>query len=91
MTVVGGASSPPASVVNRLGLWLLGLLLLSPAVFKVRVTEGLVIHPFVLVLIVAWGWVLYASADTFFRQKRGWYSAEWQTWNIPLCTGCFVA
>lgn len=84
MTVVGGASSPPTTVVNRLGLWLLALLLLSPAVFKVRVTEGLVIHPFVLVLIVAWGWVLYASVDTFFRQKRGWYSAEWQTWNTPL-------
>ena len=84
MTVAGVSSPAHAGLVNRLGLWILAILLLSPAVFKVRVMGGLVVHPFVLVLIVAWGWVLYASADTFSRRKRGWYSPEWQTWNTPL-------
>ena len=84
MTVAGVSSPAHAGLVNRLGLWILAMLLLSPAVFKVRVMGGLVVHPFVLALIVAWGWVLYASADTFSRRKRGWYSPEWQTWNTPL-------
>jgi hypothetical protein len=65
MTVACVSSPAHAGLVNRLGLWILAILLLSPAVFKVRVMGGFVVHPFVLVLIVAWGWVLYASADTF--------------------------
>ena len=70
--------------MNRLGLWILGLLLLSPIVFKIRLPGGIVVHPFVLLLVAAWGWVLYASADTFSRRERGWYIPEWQAWNVPL-------
>jgi len=71
MTVAGVSSPAHAGLVNRLGLWILAMLLLSPAVFKVRVMGGLVVHPFVLALIVAWGWVLYASADTFLDGNAG--------------------
>ncbi len=70
--------------MNRAGLWILGFLLLSPVVFKIRLPGGIVVHPFVLLLVAAWGWVLYASADTFSRRERGWYIPEWQAWNVPL-------
>lgn len=70
--------------MNRLGLWILGLLLLSPVFFKIRLPGGIVVHPFVFLLLAAWCWVFYASADTFARRDRGWYIPEWQAWNVPL-------
>ena len=70
--------------MNRLGLWIFGLLLLSPIFFKIRLPGGIVIHPFALLLMAAWCWVIYASVDIFSRKERGWYIPEWQTWNVPL-------
>ena len=88
-----GASSSPLRdrlslgkeiLLNRFGFWILAILLLSPIVFKLRLPGGVVVHPFVPVLMAAWCWILYASADTFFRRDRGWYMAELQAWNVPV-------
>ncbi len=75
-----------------IGLGILAFLLLSPLVFKFRIAEGFVIHPFVPLLIAAWVWVGRTSRDTFSSIARGWYIAEWQAWNIPvLLLGLSVA
>ena len=58
-------------LLNHLGFWILATLLLSPLIFKIRLPGSLVVHPFIPILIAAWGWILYASADTFFRRDRG--------------------
>ena len=69
---------------DLIGLVLLVLLLLSPLVFKCRVIEGLIIHPFTPLLLAAWGWVGWVSRSTFSSLTRGWYIAEWQAWNVPV-------
>lgn len=75
-----------------IGLGLLVCLLLSPLVFKYRLTDSLVIHPFVPLLLAAWIWVGWVSRNTFSSSTRGWYVAEWQAWNIPvLLLGLSVA
>ena len=88
--VRGGQTGLPWSDV--IGLGLLVCLLLSPLVFKYRLTESIVIHPFVPLLLAAWGWVGWASRSTFSSMARGWYVAERQAWNIPvLLLGLSVA
>ena len=83
------ADIPCADVM---GLALLALLLLSPLVFKVRIAEGVVVHPFVPVLIAAWVWVAWVSRSTFSSVTSGWYIPEWQAWNVPvLLLGLSVA
>ncbi|HET6674931.1 MAG TPA: glycosyltransferase [Nitrospiraceae bacterium] len=82
-----GAVSTVATAMPRsdfIGLAILALLLLSPLMFKFRVAEGLVVHPFVPLLIAAWIWVAWTSRRTFTSFANGWYIAEWQAWNVPV-------
>jgi glycosyltransferase involved in cell wall biosynthesis/O-antigen ligase len=69
---------------DMIGLALLTLLLLSPLVFKVRLADGVAVHPFVPVLAAAWGWVWWVSRSTFSSATSGWYIPEWQAWNVPV-------
>lgn len=77
---------------DLVGLALLGGLLCSPMLFKFRLTEGIVLHPFVPLLIAAWVWVGWESRRTWSSLAQGWYVAEWQAWNVPvLLLGLSVA
>ncbi|MEX5216588.1 MAG: glycosyltransferase [Nitrospira sp.] len=82
------AGTKPATAgmprADMIGLALLALLLLSPLVFKVRLADGVVVHPFVPVLAAAWGWVWWVSRGTFSSATSGWYIPEWQAWNVPV-------
>ena len=69
---------------DRFGIGLLALLLLSPVLFKLRLADGLVVHPFVPLLVAAWAWVGWVSRNTFSSAQREWYVAEWQAWNVPV-------
>ena len=59
----GGAKTAWTDIprFDLVGLGLIALLLLSPLIFKVRIAEGLVIHPFALLLMAAWVWVGWAA------------------------------
>lgn len=70
--------------VDLIGLGLCALLLLSPLVFKYRLTDSIIVHPFALVLAAAWCWVGWVSRRTFSSITRGWYVPEWQAWNVPV-------
>ncbi len=70
--------------IDRAGLALLALLLLSPVLFKVRLGDGLVVHPFLPLLAAAWLWVALVIRRTFGSIRSGRYVAEWQAWNIPI-------
>jgi glycosyltransferase involved in cell wall biosynthesis len=72
------------SRLDRIGIGLFGLIVLSPALFKIRLGQDLVIHPFVPLLVTAWVWVCWVSRTTFFNRRSGWYNAEWQIWNVPV-------
>ena len=82
----GGAKTAWTDIprFDLVGLGLIALLLLSPLIFKVRIAEGLVIHPFALLLMAAWVWVGWGSRSTFSSITSGWYIAEWQAWNVPV-------
>lgn len=69
---------------DLVGLALLGGLLCSPLVFKFRLTDSMVLHPFVPLLLAAWGWVAWVSRRTWSSLRQGWYVAEWQAWNVPV-------
>lgn len=80
------------AVSDLIGLALLGGLLCSPLLFKFRLTEGVVLHPFVPLLAAAWVWVARESRRTWSSLTQGWYVAEWQAWNVPvLLLGLSVA
>lgn len=72
------------SASDRIGLVLLGCLLCSPLLFKFRLTDSIVLHPFVPVLLAAWGWVAWESRHTWSLLTQSWYVAEWQAWNVPI-------
>lgn len=77
---------------DLLGLGVLICLLLSPLLFKCRLTETIILHPFVPLLAAAWVWVGWVSRSTFSSLTKGWYVAEWQAWNVPvLLLGLSVA
>lgn len=72
------------SASDRIGLVLLGCLLCSPLLFKIRLTDSIVLHPFVPLLLAAWGWVAWESRHTWSLLTQSWYVAEWQAWNVPI-------
>lgn len=72
------------SHTDRVGMGLLALLLLSPIVFKVRLADGFVIHPFVPLLAASWVWVGWVLRELSLPIRRNRFVAEWQTWNIPI-------
>lgn len=69
---------------DRIGLLLIGGLLLSPLVFKIQLAPGLVIHPVVLLLLLSWCWIAVVMVAPLRKSFRGLYVAEWQAWNIPM-------
>ncbi len=69
---------------DRIGLILIGGLLLSPLVFKIQFAPGLVIHPVVLLLLLSWCWIAIVMVAPLRKSVRGRYVAEWQAWNIPM-------
>ena len=69
---------------DRIGLFLIGGLLLSPLVFKIQFAPGLVIHPVVLLLLLSWCWIAIVMVAPLRKSVRGRYVAEWQAWNIPM-------
>ncbi len=69
---------------DRIGLMLIGGLLLSPIVFKIQLAPGLVIHPVVLLLLLSWCWISVVMVAPLRKSLCGQYVAEWQSWNIPL-------
>ena len=66
---------------DLIGLALLGGLLCSPLLFKFRLTDSIVLHPFVPLLAAAWVWVAWESRRTWSSLRQGWYVAEWQVWT----------
>ena len=77
---------------DLIGLALLGGLLCSPLFFKLRLTDSIVLHPFVPLLAAAWAWVAWESRRTWSSLRQGWYVAERQAWNVPvLLLGLSVA
>jgi glycosyltransferase involved in cell wall biosynthesis/O-antigen ligase len=77
-------NQPTVPRSDRIGIGLLALLLLSPVLFKLRLAGGLVVHPFIPLLVAAWAWVGWVSRSTFSSAQCGWYAAEWQAWNVPV-------
>ncbi len=69
---------------DRIGLILIGGLLLSPLVFKIQLAPGLVIHPVVLLLLFSWCWIAIVMGTPLRKSLQGLYVAEWQAWNIPM-------
>ncbi|MBA5872160.1 MAG: glycosyltransferase [Thermomicrobiales bacterium] len=69
---------------DRIGLYLIGGLLLSPLVFKIQLAPGLVIHPVVILLLLSWCWIAFVMVEPLRKSLRGLYVAEWQSWNIPM-------
>lgn len=63
---------------------LLILLLLSPIVFKVRLAEGFVIHPFAALLGVSWVWVGWVLRKQVVQIRRDRFVPEWQAWSISI-------
>ncbi|MEX5216587.1 MAG: O-antigen ligase family protein [Nitrospira sp.] len=70
------------SIMDRLGLGCLGLLLLSPLAFKVRLAGDIVVHPFTPFLFVAWSWTIWAALDSS-RQRHG-PSVKWNILTPPV-------
>lgn len=52
--------------------------------FKVRVSDGLVVHPFVPLLAAAWIWVAWVIWKKTTPGRSGRWVIEWQAWNIPI-------
>lgn len=71
------------SVMDRLGLFCLGLLLLSPLIFKVRLAGDVAVHPFTPLLLAAWGWTLWAAFEAV-RQGNGPSGIEWRIVTPPV-------
>ena len=76
-------SHSSTSGMDRLGLVCLGLLLLSPLVFKVRLVGDVVVHPFTPLLLAAWCWTLWAAVDAV-RQQHGPLSVKWNIVTPPV-------
>jgi hypothetical protein len=70
-----------ASGMDRLGLVCLGLLLLSPLVFKIRLAGDVVVHPFTPLLLAAWCWTLWAALDAT-RQRQ--MTMKWNIVTPPV-------
>lgn len=80
-------SDNQVSVMDRLGLGCLGLLLLSPLVFKIRLAGDVVVHPFAPLLLAAWVWTLWAALQAI-RQGHESVSVKWSILIPPvLLTG----
>ena len=89
---VGRQAHDGVALSDLIGLGILGCLLCSPLLFKFRLTDSIVLHPFVPLLLAAWVWVAWASRRTMSSLSQGWYVAEWQAWNVPvLLLGLSVA
>ncbi|HET6674933.1 MAG TPA: O-antigen ligase family protein [Nitrospiraceae bacterium] len=71
------------SAMDRLGLICLGLLLLSPLLFKVRLIADVVVHPFTPLLFVAWGWTTWAALNAVWRGHQP-VSVKWNILTPPV-------
>jgi hypothetical protein len=69
--------------MDRLGLGCLGLLLLSPLAFKVRLAGDIVVHPLIPFLFVAWIWTIWAALDSS-RQRQGPAPVKWNILTPPV-------
>ena len=79
-----------ASWMDRIGLVCLGLLLLSPLVFKVRLVGDTVVHPFAPLLFVAWCWTIWATVEAI-RRHDAPLPVEWDIVTPPvLLMGCVI-
>ena len=83
-----GRSNSNASRMDQIGLVCLGLLLLSPLVFKVRLAGNVVVHPFIPLLFAAWCWTLRDIFEMV-RQRRG-RLAVWEILTPPALLMGFV-
>ena len=72
-----------ASGMDRLGHVCLGLLLLSPLVFKVRIVGEIIVHPFTPLLFAAWCWTVWAALDASRSQQRQ-ISVKWNIVTPPV-------
>jgi O-antigen ligase len=72
-----------ASGMDRLGLVCLGLLLLSPLIFKIRLGGDVVVHPFIPLLLCAWAWTLWAALDAA-RRRHEPLSVKWKILTPPV-------
>ena len=80
----GTREQDACSASDRIGLVLLGCLLCSPLLFKIRLTDSIVLHLFVPhVLLAAWGWVAWESRHVVLAAKLG-MSPRWRAWNVPI-------
>jgi hypothetical protein len=69
--------------MDRAGLLCLGLLLLSPLVFKVRLAGDIVVHPFTPFLLAAWGWTIWAALDAAWQRHQP-KSMKWNILTPPV-------
>jgi len=69
--------------MDRLGLACLGVLLLSPLLFKVRLAGDIVVHPFTPLLLAAWGWTVWAALRAA-RQRQEPVSVKWNILIPPV-------
>jgi len=72
-----------ASGMDRFGLVCLGLLLLSPLVFKVRIVGEIIVHPFTPLLFAAWCWTVWAALNASRPQQRQ-ISVKWNIVTPPV-------
>ncbi|HET6674932.1 MAG TPA: O-antigen ligase family protein [Nitrospiraceae bacterium] len=72
-----------SDIMDRAGLMCLGLLLLSPLVFKVRLAGDVVLHPFTPLLAAAWGWTVWAALDAA-RRRHNPVSVKWNILTPPV-------
>jgi O-antigen ligase len=83
-------SDSNASRMDRIGQVCLGLLLLSPLVFKVRLVGDAVVHPLAPLLFVVWCWTIWAVVDAI-RRHDAPLPVEWSIVTPPvLLMGCVI-
>jgi hypothetical protein len=76
----------------RLAMMGLCLLLCSPAVFKLRLPGDVILHPFVPLLVVAWGWIGWAIVRLRQQPILCPVSPEWRViMNVTLWAGSVTA
>ncbi len=80
---LGDQNNVGSDLMDRAGLLCLGLLLLSPLVFKVRLAGDVVLHPFSPLLAAAWGWTVWAALDAT-RRRHNPVSVKWNILTPPV-------
>jgi hypothetical protein len=69
-------------VVERGALGCLAVLVCFPLIFKLRLAPGVVVHPFAMVLVLAWGWTVWMTWSMV--RQHGTLTPPWGRLRTPM-------